>query len=140
VALDPNGADVYAWYAMSLTFAGRPEEAIPFFQKAIRLNPFGPAWYFFNLGSALLMTERFEEAVSAEKKALQRSPDNLLAHVLLATTYSMMGREQEARAEAAEVLRINPKFTMDYYVKTLPYKDQSLTESLVAACRKAGLK
>jgi adenylate cyclase len=140
VALDPNGADVYAWYAISLTFAGRPEEAIPLFQKAIRLNPFGPAWYFFNLGNALLFTERSEEAVSAYKKALQRSPDNLLAHVLLAATYSMMGREKEARAEAAEVLRINPKFSLDYFEKTLRFKDQRLTNNFIDALRKAGLK
>jgi adenylate cyclase len=140
VALDPNGADVYAWYAMSLTFAERPEEAIPLFQKAIRLNPFGPAWYFFNLGSALLNTGRSEEAVSAFKKSLQRSPDNLLAHVLLATTYSMMGREKEARAEAAEVLRINPKFSLDYFAKALPFKDQKVTNNVIKALRKAGLK
>jgi adenylate cyclase len=140
VALDPNGADVYAWYAISLTFAGRPEEAIPLFQKAIRLNPFGPTWYFFNLGNALLFTERSEEAVSAYKKALQRSPDNLLAHVLLAATYSMMGREKEARAEAAEVLRINPKFSLDYFEKTLRFKDQRLTNNFIDALRKAGLK
>jgi adenylate cyclase len=140
VALDPNGADVYAWYAMSLTFAERPEEAIPLFQKAIRLNPFGPTWYFFNLGNALLIAERSEEAVSAYKKALQRSPDNLLAHVLLATTYSKMGREKEARAEAAEVLRINPKFSLDYFAKALPFKDQKITNNLIDALRKAGLK
>jgi adenylate cyclase len=140
VALDPNGADVYAWYAMSLTFAERPEEAIPLFRKAIRLNPFGPTWYFFNLGSALLITERSEEAVSAFKKALQRSPDNLLAHVLLATTYSKMGREKEARAEAAEVLRINPKFSLDYFAKALPFKDRKVTNNLIDALRKAGLK
>ena len=125
---------------LSLTFAGRPEEAIPLFQKAIRLNPFGPTWYFFNLGTALGFTGRFEEAVSAYKKALQRSPDNLLAHVLLATTYSMMGREKEARAEAAEVLRINPKFSLDYFAKTLPYKDQKVINNLIDALRKAGLK
>ena len=140
VALDPNGADVYAWYAMSLTFAGRPEEAIPLFQKAIRLNPFGPTWYFFNLGNALLIAEQSEEAVSAYKKALQRSPDNLLAHVLLATTYGKMGREKEARAEAAEVLRINPKFSLDYFAKALPFKDQKVTNNLIDALRKAGLK
>jgi adenylate cyclase len=140
VALDPNGADVYAWYGMSLIFAGRPEEAITLFQKAIRLNPFGPSWYFFNLGNALRMTGRFEEAVSAFKKALQRSPDNLLAHVLLAATYSMMGREKEARAEAAEVLRINPKFSLDYFAKTLPYKNQKVINNLIDALRKAGLK
>jgi hypothetical protein len=52
----------------------------------------------------------------------------------------MTGREKEARAEAAEVLRINPKFTTDYYVENLPYKDQSVIDNLVDACRKAGLK
>lgn len=140
VALDPNGADVYAWYAISLNFAGKPEEAIPLFQKAIRLNPFGPTWYFFNLGNAFLFMDRSEEAVSAYKKALQRSPDNLLAHVLLASTYSMMGLEKEARAEAAEVLRINPKFSLDYFAKSLPFKDQKVTNNLIDALRKAGLK
>jgi adenylate cyclase len=140
VALDPSGSDVNAYYGLSLTFAGKPEEAIPSFQKAIRLNPFGPTWYFFNLGNALGNTGRFEEAVSAYKKALQRSPDNLLGHVFLATTYSMMGREKEARAEAGEVLRINPKFSLDYFVKTLPYKDQSQIDKVVNAMRKAGLK
>jgi adenylate cyclase len=140
VVLDPNGAEVYAWYALSLTFAGRPEEAIPLFQKAIRLNPFGPAWYFFSLGNALGSTGRFEEAVSAYTRALQRSPDSLLSHVFLTATYIMMGREREARAEAAEVLRINPKFSVDYFAKTLSYKDQKVTTNLINALHKAGLK
>jgi hypothetical protein len=51
-----------------------------------------------------------------------------------------MGREKEARAEAAEVLRINPKFSVDYYAKALPFKDQSVNDRIVAALRKAGLK
>jgi adenylate cyclase len=140
VSLDPNGGEVYAWYALSLTLSGRPEEAIPLFQKAIRLNPFGPAWYFFNLGNALRDAARFEEAVSAHKKALQRSPDSLLTHVFLTATYSMMGREREARAEAAEVLRIDPKFSVDYFAKKLMYKDQRVTTNLIDALRKAGLK
>jgi adenylate cyclase len=110
------------------------------FQKAIRLNPFGPAWYFFNLGNALGNAGRFEEAVSAYKKALQRSPDSLLTHVFLTATYSMMGREKEACAEAAEVLRINPKFSVDYFAKALAYKDQEVPNKLIDALHKAGLK
>jgi adenylate cyclase len=140
VALDPNGADVHAYYAMSLTYAGRPEEAIPLFQKAIRLNPLAPTWYFQQFGHALRTTARFEEAISAYKKALQRAPDNIITHIALTATYSLMGREKEARAEAAEVLRINPKFSLDNYAKTLPYKDQSVTDKYADACRKAGLK
>jgi ApbE superfamily uncharacterized protein (UPF0280 family) len=52
----------------------------------------------------------------------------------------MMGREKDARSEAAEVLRINPKFSLDYFPKAFPYKDQSVANNLINACRKAGLK
>ena len=109
-------------------------------QKAIRLNPLGETGYFLHLGHAYRVTGRFEEAVSAYKKSLQRSPDNIFAHLSLAATYSMMGREQEARAEAAEVLRLNPKFSVDSYAKRLMFKDQSVTDNFVDALRKAGLK
>jgi hypothetical protein len=51
-----------------------------------------------------------------------------------------MGREKEAHAEAAEVLRINPKFSLDLFAKRLPHKDQSVIDNYVDALRKAGLK
>ena len=140
VALNPGGTLVLSDYACSLTYAGRPEEAIPVFQKAIRLNPFGPSSLYREFGHALRDTGRFEEAVSAYKKAIQLAPDNLTAHAGLAFTYILMGREKEARAEAAEVLRINPKFSVDYFAKVLAYKDQSQTDKFMNALRKAGLK
>jgi hypothetical protein len=52
----------------------------------------------------------------------------------------MMGREKEARVEAAEVLRMNPKFSLDSYAKTIPYRDQSQKDRIRNALRKAGLK
>ena len=142
VALDPSGSDAYSTYGTALLWACRLEEAIPILQKAIRLNPNAAAMTFSNLGSALRNAGRFEEAVSAYKKSLQRAPDNLFVHLGLASTYSMMGREQEARAEAAEVLRINPKFSLDFFAKMAltMYKEQSVRENLLSALRKAGLK
>ena len=117
-----------------------PEKAIPVFQKVIRLNPIGPSYLYQCYGTALRDTGRFEEAVSAFKKAIQIARDNVHAHADLAVTYSMMGREKEARAEAAEVLRINPKYSVDYAAMTFFYKDQSFNDQIVAALRKAGLK
>jgi adenylate cyclase len=140
VALNPGGTSVLVNYAASLRIAGRPEEAIPLFQKAIRLNPFGPSHLYREFGEALRDTGRFEEAVSAYKKAIQLAPDNITAHIHLTTTYIWMGREKEARAEAAEVLRINPKFSVDSHAKMLSFKDQSVNDRVVAALRKAGLK
>ncbi len=141
VALNPSGWVVLTNYGTTLTFAGKSEEAIPLLQKVIRLNPFGPVSIYANLGGALRMTGRFEEAVSAFKKATQLAPDNFHYHVHLAATYSLMGREKEAHAEAAELLRINPKFSVDKYAKmSPPHKDQSEIDKIANALRKAGLK
>jgi adenylate cyclase len=140
VALDPNGSIANYNYAYSLLFADRPREAIPGFEKAIRLNPLGNSLLFNMLGLAYVLTGQFEEAVSSLKQAIQRSPDNYLPHMNLAVTYIAMGREKEARAEAAEVLRINPKFSVDAMAKMWNLKNQSVLNGYVARLRKAGLK
>ena len=51
----------------------------------------------------------------------------------------MMGLEKEARAEAAEVLRLNPKFSLEMWAKVSAYKDRTETEKQITALRKAGL-
>ena len=140
LALDPGGAWAHFWYASALTSACRPEEAIPLFQKAIRLNPFDPNLFYTGFGNALFMTGRYEEAVSAYKKVFQRAPNHLQAHLWLAATYSMMDREKEARAEVAEALRINPKISLDSITKRTYIKDQSVIDKRNNALRKAGLK
>jgi len=74
------------------------------------------------------------------KKAIQLEPNSHIPHLQLAAIYIMMGREKEARAEATEVLRRNPKFSVDSYAKKSLYKDRSETDKVVNAWRKAGLK
>jgi adenylate cyclase len=140
VALDPGGADVHAWLAQSLVFADKAKEAIPLFEKAIRLNPFGPAWYFLGLGQSYLETGQYEEAITQSKKAVRVTPDSMMAHLNLAITYSLSGRDEEARAEADEVLRIDPRFSVEPYAKFPPFKNQARTDRIIEALRKAGLK
>ncbi|MGZ3513872.1 MAG: hypothetical protein ACXU93_07990, partial [Thermodesulfobacteriota bacterium] len=142
MALNPGATGVITAYADCLTFSGRPEEAIPLCQKAIRLTPFGGANLYRELGMALRIAGRLEEGGSAYKKAIQLSPDNFLAHIHLTTAYSIMGREKEARSEAAEILRINPRFSLDYWGKALgaAFKDQSKKDEAINALRRAGLK
>ncbi len=140
VALNPGATIFLDAYGSALRDAGRSEEAIPLYEKVIRLNPLGPSYLYLNFGIALRNTGRFEEAVSAIKKAIQIAPNNILAHIGLAATYSMMGHEKEAHAEADEVLRINPKFSLDKYANAAVFKDQSQKEKVFNALRKAGLK
>ena len=100
----------------------------------------GISGLYVSYGIALRLTGRLEESVSALKKALLRAPDNINAHLSLAVTYLRMRREKEARIEGAEVLRINPKFSLDSYAKIIPIKDQSQIDLYIDTLRKAGLK
>ena len=140
IKLNPNSADAYAHLAGRLYAVGRGEEAVASVKKAMRLNPMSPWFYFYWLGMGHWSMGQYEEAIEAYKKGLNLRPTNLVLHVVLTTSYSLLGRDEEARAEAAEVLRINPKFSVDKYAKRLPFKNQALTEHYVEGLRKAGLK
>jgi adenylate cyclase len=140
VALGPNNAFNIFQLAQTFMYTGRSEEAIVLYKKALSLNPFPPSHFFHGLGTSYLLTGQYKKAIAACKKAIHRSPDSLFAHIVLAATYSSSGREEEARAEAAEVLRINPKFSPEYLAKIWPFKNKADKEGFVDALRKAGLK
>ncbi len=140
--LDPNSAVVHHLLCLTLRFADRPDEAIPVCKKAIRLEPYAPAAYYYNLGMAYLRVGQCEEAISACEEALRRGNNNLIAHVDATIAYSICGRKEEARATAAEVLRISPKFSVEKFTKNITYKNQAAKhkERVIDALRNAGLK
>jgi tetratricopeptide (TPR) repeat protein len=83
---------------------------------------------------------QYDDAITWCEKAVRREPNSLFARLFLAAAYSRAGRNEEARIEAAEVLRINPKFSLEKFAKSLTYKNQEDVERTVSALRKAGLK
>jgi tetratricopeptide (TPR) repeat protein len=139
VELNPNSAEAYDLLGMTLAFAGRSEEAIPMYKKAIRLEPLAPGKYYYHLGAAYLRTGQCAEAIAACEEAVRRASNNPFAHLNATAAYSICGREEDARAAAAEVLRINPNFSCDYFEKKLPYKNQADIDLTISALRKAGL-
>jgi hypothetical protein len=60
--------------------------------------------------------------------------------VLLAATYSELGWHEEARAEAAEILRISPNYALAFVQERVPYKDPEALERQIASLRQAGLQ
>ncbi len=137
--LNPNYADGLAGLGETLCFAGRPKEAIAVLRKAIRLNPIPPVWYFNGLGHAYFLTGRYEEAIEALRGVLKHNPNFWPAHIYLAASYVEMGQKDRARAEAAEVLKINPDFSIKYRKHRLPYKDPAVLERLSDSLHIAGL-
>ena len=96
-------------------------------------------WAFNNLGTAYRDTEQYEKATLEYKKAIQQQPDHLFAHLSLAVCYVRLNRQEDAHAEAAEVLRIDPKFSVDRFTKNLRIKDQAAKQRHIDGMRKLGL-
>ena len=140
VELEPNGADAHALLGMGLRFADRAEEAIPILKKAIRLDPYAPGWYLYNLASAYRNVEKYEEATQWAERAVQQNPDNVLSRIVLCSVYSESGRMDEARAQAKEIMRLNPNFSLERLARTNPQKNQVLKQRYTDALRRAGLK
>jgi len=93
-----------------------------------------------DVGAAYAVAGHYEEARAPLQRYLSRYPNFLPAHLMLAAVYSELGQAAEARAEAAEVLRINPKFSLEVHRQRMPIKDPAVLERHLADLRKAGLK
>ena len=141
VTLEPNSVDAYMQLGVNIAWAGRPTEAIPILQKAVRLSPIPPHLCLHALAMCILSTGQFEESIALFRRIVQKEPNQLTSQLGLVFALMAAGKEDEARAEAAKALRIDPQFSLERYAKTLDhYKDRSVPDRMINAWRKAGLK
>jgi adenylate cyclase len=138
---DPNSPDAHVLVGGVLNYSGRPQEAIALIEKAWRMNPTNPPpSYYVNAALAYRLTGRYEESVKMWKRLLSRWPNNIVGHAGLLLTYGAWGRDEEVRAVAQDLLRIDPKFSAERYVQVLPFKNPTLRVQYLEFMRKAGLK
>jgi adenylate cyclase len=140
IALDPNSAALYAGLAEMLGWMGRPEEALQMVEQALRRKPAVVDEHLGSIGAAYLLAGKPEEAIAPLKQFIVRYPNILGPHLGLVAAYSELGKDAEARAEAAEVLRLNPNYSLEVTRQRSPLKDQVRLERGLAILRKAGLK
>jgi adenylate cyclase len=140
ISLNPNDASNCIRLGFVLLNSGRPQEAISALKNHRRLNPVPSQQYYLQLVTAYRLSGQYKEAIETGKEALRQVPNNINVHLQLTAAYMMMGREEEARAAAAEVMKINPKFFLEWYTKTIYFKNQNDIDKTIDALRKAGLR
>jgi TolB-like protein/class 3 adenylate cyclase/Tfp pilus assembly protein PilF len=143
VSLDPNSADAYNTLAWALDNADRPADAIAAAEKAMRLDPRRQDQYLIWKGLAYTQMGHYEEAIPVVKQ-FQASYPNVLGshfcHLYLIVDYVELGRDGDARSEAADFLRFSPNLSLDEIQQRTPLKDQATLDRFSADFRKAGLK
>jgi adenylate cyclase len=142
VALSPNYFLANRRLGISLMFSGRPAEAVPWFKKAMRLNPFDNTIAPVALGMAYYFLGRHDEAISILKDVVRNNPNLFQGHIYLAATYAESGQDEEAHAEIKELLRLNPELSLESMKRLTQrtWRKKSDSDRFVEALRKAGLK
>lgn len=112
ISLNPANAKILAIASIHLSKQriGRSREALELIQRAMRINPLPPAWYFYPLGRSLLGEKQYEEAISAFDQCVSKLPNHLMCRVYLVQSYLNRGSFEQARQKLDDVLRINPDF------------------------------
>jgi TolB-like protein/class 3 adenylate cyclase len=134
--LEPSHADTLALLADVLVWSGQSAAAIEHAKRALRLNPYPPGWYYWNLGLAQYAARQYDTAVVT----LRREPTyRTVSRRILAASLAQLGRLPEAQEEAALFMVSNPRFTITHWAATQPFRDEAMREHFVDGYRKAGL-
>jgi TolB-like protein/Flp pilus assembly protein TadD len=114
LALDRNLADAHGWIGLGKFLGGRATETEAHIHEALRLSPrdtYSHRWLLF-LAFAKLFENDDSEAIVWLRRSLETNPNNTIAHFILAATLALLGKLDEARANAHAGLALNPTFTI----------------------------
>ena len=139
VKMAPNYANNIALSALILNKCGQPERALDRIRKAMRLCPMLPLWFLSVSGQVSRVLGNYDESVNSYTKWTSSEPDTLEGHIGLTEVLSQTGRIEEAMKSAAEIIRINPEFTIGEYISNLAYRDPAETARFEKNLREAGL-
>ena len=104
----PDDLGLHDSVAMLYLELGRPEPAIAHFRRSTALAPQSPQAHY-NLGTALAVARRLDEAASSFGEALRLDPSYANAHNNLGNVLLAQGKNEEAIHEFREVVRLQPQ-------------------------------
>ena len=113
LALSPSCSIALIFGSTAMGWANEAERALEWGERAVRLSPFDRLIYAAHIGLAVghFAQDRYEEAVSAARRAIQSNPGFSVAHWVLAASLAGLGRIPEAKIAAAKVLALSLNFT-----------------------------
>ena len=80
-----------------------------------------------------------ESAVAALRESLKRETEYFAPYVNLASTLGELGRLDEAKEVAREILRREPSFSIKAYMAGLSYRNPGDSERMAEGLRLTGL-
>jgi Flp pilus assembly protein TadD len=112
LALNPNDPRLVVQRGINLTFLGDPQAAVPWIERAMRLDPFSAHYYYLDMVRALFMAERPAEAIVVLEKTARA---DWVHYLWLAACCVAADNEMAARQAAREALALRPNLSIATY-------------------------
>ena len=139
VALSPSGADVYHMAGMYHGYAGNFREAALYEEHSQRLTPILAFVSMVDEARARFHLGDFIASRAIALRVLKERPRWLTAHSTLVAALWNLGREEEARVVARELLAHHPGFSVARWARALPYHHPEHLDALIKPLQLAGL-
>jgi TolB-like protein/Flp pilus assembly protein TadD len=144
LALDPNFAWAHGLIGFVKMLNGRAEETEAHEKEALRLSPYDPTanWWLLFIANSKFYLGAYEEAVPWYRRSIEINRNWWMSHLHFAADLEMLGRHDEARAEAQTGLAFIPKFTISTWRANVQSDNpvfQKQQERLLQAMQKAGV-
>ena len=142
-ALDLNPNESMAWLLSGVLQAYRDQgaDAVVRTEKALRLSPVDPFGYFFDslASTAYLAVEDWAQALDFADRSMGKNDRHLSTLRVRICALHKLGRADEARATAADLIRRQPAFTVAGYRRSHPAAEYRIGQNMVAALSAAGI-
>jgi tetratricopeptide (TPR) repeat protein len=120
IASDRNNAFAFFLMGSVLMRGGQPQPCIAYVEKALKLSPRETLPYA-QLGKCQLFLGHVDDALSFFRRAQAGNPGVWWVHLKLAGTLGLIGKIDEARAEAADMVRLNPNMNSIMRIRDLKW-------------------
>jgi adenylate cyclase len=141
LTLSPSCMFALSYGACILGMVGKTELAIERAEKALRVSPFDPFSYAAHgaLSLGYFVKGRYADAVEAARRAIENNPRFSFLHANLTAALARQGRIDDAKTAAAQLLAIQPSFTIRLMAEQFIGVHPDFLVPFLAALREAGL-
>ena len=139
LSLNPNSSEALACLGNISTFSGRPSEAVPLIERAMRLDPVYSQQYLHLLGVANLLAGKYENAAVLLRQRILLVPRTDFTRAVLASALGHLGDVDEARRVWRELKEINPQYSFAEHFARQPFKNEEDVQRIAEGLAKAGL-
>lgn len=138
LSLNPNLSMAHNILGTTLNLSGRPLEAIPAIEHAMRLDPAFGAQQLHFLGLAYLLAGKYETAAALFRQRIAQVPETDFTRAVLASALGHLGQADEALRVWAELQEINPKYSFREHFARQPYRPEDV-ERIADGLASAGI-